>query len=55
MESRNNWVTKDDPGFEDMMNKNFNLKPSSVVYQKIQGFQSLPFNKMGLYHDKYRR
>ena len=55
MENRNNWVTKGDPGFEDMQHGNFNLKPSSEAYQKIQGFQILPFNKMGLYKDTYRK
>lgn len=55
MESRNNWVTKDDPGFEDMEHGNFKLKTSSEVFKKIRDFEPVPFGKMGLYKDAYRK
>lgn len=44
----NNWATNDDPGFVDLKNRNFNLKPDSPVFQKIKGFKAPPFDKMGL-------
>ncbi|MEN9884665.1 MAG: hypothetical protein RLZZ420_1882 [Bacteroidota bacterium] len=55
MEGKNNWVTKEDPGFVDMINKNFNLKKEAKVYQMIPGFEAVPFNKMGIYKDQYRQ
>lgn len=54
-ESVNNYRTDSDPGFVDFQNGNFNLKPDSEVFDKIQGFEALPFNKMGLYVDQYRK
>ena len=55
MEGKNNWVTKEDPGFVDMKNKNFNLKPDAKVYKMIPGFEPIPFDKMGTYKDQYRK
>lgn len=55
MEGRNNWVTREDPGFVDMKNKNFTLKSDAAVYKMIPGFQPVPFNKMGIYKDEYRK
>jgi hypothetical protein len=55
MEGRNNWVTKEDPGFVDMKNKNFMLKPDAVAFKNIPGFQPVPFDKMGIYKDEYRK
>jgi hypothetical protein len=54
-DAKNNWVTTKDPGFVDMKNKNFNLKPESSVFKMIPGFQPLPFDKMGTYRDEYRK
>jgi hypothetical protein len=51
----NNWVTKQDPGFIDMKNKNFALRKDAMVFEKIQGFQPIPFDKMGLFIDEYRK
>ena len=51
----NNYRTDSDPGFVDYENENFNLKPDSEVFQKIDGFELLPFDKMGLYTDQYRK
>ena len=55
MDGKNNWVTKEDPGFVDMKNKNFNLKPDAKVYTMIPGFEPVPFDKMGTYKDAYRK
>ncbi len=55
MDGKNNWVTKEDPGFVDIKNRNFNLKPDAKVYKMIPGFQPIPFDKMGTYKDQYRK
>jgi hypothetical protein len=54
-ESVNNYRTDRYPGFVDYENENFNLKPDSEVFDKINGFEPLPFDKMGLYEDEYRK
>ena len=54
-EERNNWVTKEDPGFVDRANKNFLLRKDAKVFEMIPGFQPVPFDKMGLYKDTYRK
>lgn len=51
----NNFRTDSDPGFVDYENENFNLLPDSEVFDKIPGFKALPFDKMGLYIDPYRK
>jgi hypothetical protein len=38
-----------------MKKGNFMLKSNSIVFEKIPGFQPIPFDKMGLYKDKYRK
>ena len=50
-----NYRTDEDPGFVDYENENFNLKPDSEVFQKIPDFKAIPFDKMGLYTDQYRK
>ena len=55
MDGRNNWVTKEDPGFVNMTNKNFELKPDAKAFQMIPGFEPIPFSKMGIYKDHYRK
>jgi len=55
IDSRNNWQTTEDPGFVDMAKKDFRLRPDSKAFQKIQGFEPVPFEKMGTYKDAYRR
>lgn len=55
MDGKNNWVTKEDPGFVDMKKKNFNLKPDAKVYTMIPGFEPIPFDKMGTYKDQHRK
>jgi hypothetical protein len=55
MEGINNWLTKEDPGFIDWKNKNFQLKENAKVFSMIPGFQPVPFDKMGIYKDEYRK
>ncbi|MCM4153134.1 right-handed parallel beta-helix repeat-containing protein [Arenibacter sp. N53] len=50
-----NYRTDGDPGFVDYKNENFNLRTDSEVFNKIPGFEALPFDKMGLYIDQYRK
>ena len=38
-----------------MAEGDFTLKSDSEVYKKIPGFQRLPFHKMGLFRDTWRR
>jgi hypothetical protein len=54
-EDRNNFETNDDPGFIDAANMNFQLRKDSVVYKKLPGFKKIPFERIGLYRDKYRK
>jgi parallel beta-helix repeat protein len=51
---RDNYRSTIDPGFVDMAHENFTLHPTSEVFKKIKGFEPVPFEKMGLYKDKYR-
>jgi len=52
---KNNYVTLEDPGFVDVENKNFQLRDDSIVYQKVPEFKKIPFEKIGLYLDEYRK
>ncbi len=51
----NNYRTDSDPGFVDYKNGNFNLRPDADVFKKIPGFKPIPFDKMGLYIDEFRK
>jgi|GEM_PF-570029 len=51
----NNWMTQNDPGFVNMPEGNYDLKSDSPVFEKIAGFKPVPFSKMGLYRDPWRR
>ena len=51
---RNYEVKGDYSQFVDAENMNFNLIPDSKVYTEIEGFEPIPFDKMGLYKDQYR-
>ncbi len=53
--SEQNFVTREDPGFVNFKNENFMLKPDAKVFQMIPGFEPIPFDKMGLYKDAYRK
>ena len=45
---RNNWGTRENPGFIDEKNNNFTLKKDSILFDKIKGFEAIPFEKIGL-------
>lgn len=44
----------EDPGFVDRNAMNFQLRTDSPVHQKVAGFQSIPFDQIGLKKDEYR-
>jgi hypothetical protein len=50
-----NLVTQEDPGFVDAANLNFKLKDDSVVFRQLPNFKPIPFEKIGLYNDEYRK
>lgn len=50
-----NWTTQDDPGFVNMAEGDYELKADSLVFKKIEGFKPVPFDRMGLYRDAWRR
>ena len=50
-----NLVTRDDPGFVNYAAMDFRLKPDSVVFAKVPGFEAIPFEKIGLRIDEYRK
>lgn len=45
----NNWETNKNPGFIDMEDKDFRLKRNAEIFQKIDGFENIPFEKIGTY------
>ncbi len=47
-ENKNNFETTCDPGFVDAKKMNFQLRDDSIVYEKIPGFQKIPFDKIGI-------
>ena len=49
-----NWVTEEDPGFIDSTQENFELKPDAKVFERLPGFQPIPFEKIGLFKDELR-
>ncbi len=54
-ENVNNFQTKDDPGFVDFKGGNFMLRQDSEVFKILPDFQPVPFDKMGLYIDGFRK
>lgn len=50
-----NLETAEDVGIVDAEHLDFNLKDSSAVYQRVPGFQKIPFSQIGLRKDEYRR
>jgi hypothetical protein len=49
-----NLTTDEDFGFEDAGKMDFRLRRDSVVYRRLPKFQTIPFEKIGLYRDEYR-
>lgn len=48
----NNLFVTTDPGFYDLENRNYLLKKDSIAYSKIEGFEPVPFTRMGLYDER---
>ncbi len=52
---KDNLVTAEDPGFVDPAANNYALRPDSPVFKQIPGFKPIPFEKIGLQLDEFRR
>jgi hypothetical protein len=46
---RNNLTLKNDPGFKDLINLDFNLKNKLIIYIQVSEFSPILLNKIGLY------
>ncbi len=44
-----------DPGFVNMAKMDFRLKPDAQVFKDLPGFQPIPFEKIGLFTDEFRK
>lgn len=54
-EQANNWVTMtEDPGFADREAFDFTLKKKAASFEKVPGFEPIPFAAIGLRKDAYR-
>ncbi len=47
-------LTLEEAAFADFAKGDFHLKADSVVFKKLPAFKPIPFEKIGLYLDKYR-
>ena len=45
--ARDNWVADTDPGFVDAAAGDFRLRPDAPVFERIPGFPSIPFERIG--------
>jgi len=54
-ENINNFQTTNDPGFVDFKGENFMLHQDSEAFKKLPDFKPVPFDKMGLYVDEFRK
>ena len=54
MATNENWIADGDPGFVNPAVGNFLLKPDSVVFSKLPGFQPIPFDRIGLVQNALR-
>ena len=50
-----NYVAKGDAGFANAAAMNFGLRKDSEVFKKLPGFKAIPFERIGLVADEYRR
>lgn len=50
-----NLTTDEDLGFQDARKMDFRLRDDSAVFKKLSKFQKIPFEKIGLYVDEYRK
>jgi hypothetical protein len=53
--AKQNIAYNEDPGFVDLKKYNFQLKGDSKIFKDLPGFTPIPFNKIGLYIDEYRK
>ena len=53
--SGENVTYPNDPGFLSLAKMDFRLKPDAPLFKDLPGFQTIPFEKIGLYLDEYRR
>jgi len=51
----NCFVTDGDPGFVNFAKQDFRLRDDSAIFTKIQGFEKIPSEKIGLRRDELRR
>jgi hypothetical protein len=42
------WAGTEDPGFEDAAHGHFQLRTNAPVFQRLPGFQPIPFDQIGL-------
>ncbi|MBR1970525.1 MAG: right-handed parallel beta-helix repeat-containing protein [Clostridia bacterium] len=49
LDMKNNYVTGKNPGFEDIMLGNYNLREDSIVFEEIPGFVAPDMTKIGRY------
>lgn len=47
-----NIVYENDPGFVDMENRNYLLKPDAQIFKDNPNFQPIPFTRIGMYTDR---
>ena len=50
-----NVAYNEDPGFVDLTNFKLSLKPDSKIFKDLPEFKNIPFEKIGLFVDEYRR
>jgi len=50
-----NLVTEEELGFFDEGKTDFRMKKTSAVFKALRGFKPIPFEKIGLYRDRYRK
>lgn len=50
--AENNLSVTSDPGFYNLAERNYLLRPDSMVYEKIPGFEPIPFTRIGRYGER---
>jgi hypothetical protein len=55
LKNEGNFVTDQDPGFVNLSSGDLNLKSDSPVFKNIPDFPKIPFEKIGLQIDAYRK
>jgi len=51
---QDNFISRTDPGFVDASRMDFRLRDGAEVFTRIPGFTPIPFERIGLYVDRYR-